>query len=569
MAQVVADLTDLEAIKVHGDWLLARDDPQGEAIQLACTLETLGDFDPQRPLIERRLAALVETGSRVWCAAVAETAPVASRRVGERVKPGLVRGLPAHLEGRPNHLVAMLDAAAAVAPIVSLRPIFARAGQLAPLAQTATFRRLTRLALDTRMEATDPDIDVLFGEDLPMLERLSLARAGSQSLAAVARSGVADHLTHLELRNLDASLTDLAPVLGARLVSLRLHGLPLGCDGIAAIAQRCPGLRVLTAERCSIDTKALELLATHRAFAGLVTLELGGNPHKAAGLVALGSSKTLANVARLSLRRFDGQSPPFGAKLLEALLGAVRGKQLRALDLERCNIRVEGAAVLAAAKSLASLQELRLGFNALGDDGIAALAKSRTLGALRVVDIAGNTITAKGMAALGAAPWLARVEELVMRHNKVGAAGGLALATAGNLEALRVLHLGQNWLGESGMHAILAAADRIERIEEPRLNSYGATIFDAFVESDTLALTHLRLAAPTAEAYAKLATSPRAASLRELMLFPAGPLDAGVATALAASPHLTQLGTLDISSGIPDDARAILEQRFGPRVAFV
>ena len=188
---------------------------------------------------------------------------------------------------------------------------------------------------------------------------------------------------------------------------------------------------------------------------------------------------------------------------------------------------------------------LNLSGNALGDEGIGELAKAKGLRSLRSLRLTNNSIKKDGMKALADARLLETVEELSLEHNKFQTEGGKALAASKHLKSLRVLRLGHNWLGVLGMKALLenpAVAATIEVVDNA-MNNFGDAVFQTFLKSKTLKLTHLTIEGANAEEVSALAASPRASSLRNLFVW--GLDDAG-ADHLAASKLLTGLGELNV-----------------------
>ncbi len=560
---VLADPGDLGAIQVYADALLAAGDVQGEAIQLACRLETIGYGDPKRPELERRLDEIEQAHLASWTRAA--LAPVADRDVSI----SLVRGLPAELNGRIKPLTKYLDAVAEVAPICALAPWHPENADLAKLIACKAFPSIRRFELSP-YRVSDKALEGLFGSRrFPALERLSLRQVTAKSVGAIAKAPL-DRLTHLSLEggNDSIPLAAIVPLLeraGPRLRELRLSRCTLGVGGIAAIAEHCRQLRVLGVSRCAIDAKAATRLATEGAFASLEVLELGGNPLKPPAIAEIAGSKSLGGIARVSFAR-EGGDPPFGAKGLAAFADAVVWPKLRVLDLAICNIRAAGVPVLGARK-LANLEELALDGNALGDAGVTALAKLE-LPKLRVLSLHGNSIKAGGMAKLAAAPWLAHVEELSIAHNKFGSKGGQALG-AGKLDKLRVLRIGHNWMGSLGLRAILHHAPSLVELDEGDNNYDRLELLKSLLAADPPPrLRELVIYGVKRKQLDQLAASPHAASLRVLDLS-SDELDDARAEQLAASKHLEQLDDFVVRApGLGAAGKAALRARFGDRLGF-
>ena len=112
----------------------------------------------------------------------------------------------------------------------------------------------------------------------------------------------------------------------------------------------------------------------------LTSLSLGATGVHSAQLALLGSSDALAGLVHLDL---DGN--PLDDTAARALAGATHFRQLRQLSLNHGKIGPEGAFALAAAPWLPGLEVLKLWGNPVRDEGAEALAEALAGGRLRLL----------------------------------------------------------------------------------------------------------------------------------------------------------------------------------------
>jgi uncharacterized protein (TIGR02996 family) len=120
----------------------------------------------------------------------------------------------------------------------------------------------------------------------------------------------------------------------------------------------------------------------------------------------------------------------------------------RRTPLESVHLRFRGAPeylrAVFASPHLGGLRRLDLSFNeALDADGVAALACSPHLASLTDLDLMGNVLGDEGVRALADSPHLARLTSLVLSRNDIGL-GVRSLAASPQLGRLEVLDLGNN-----------------------------------------------------------------------------------------------------------------------------
>jgi uncharacterized protein (TIGR02996 family) len=156
----------------------------------------------------------------------------------------------------------------------------------------------------------------------------------------------------------------------------------------------------------------------------------------------------------------------FGAQWLEPLceVAPVKRWQFRRGFPDRLNLTRATYAVLpgpslaqalAASPHLATIRELDLHGNNVGDEGAAALAASPHLGALRVLALSFNLINVEGVRALAASAHLAGLKELHLRYNYgIADEGACVLAASPRLGGLRKLRLEYCGIGPPGAAAL-------------------------------------------------------------------------------------------------------------------
>jgi uncharacterized protein (TIGR02996 family) len=219
--------------------------------------------------------------------------------------------------------------------------------------------------------------------------------------------------------------------------------------------------------------------------AGVRSLTLSGNDVSRDGLRALLRSPHAAALKELSLRdgRLDGQAmAEFASALPELQLESLSVgenvlkqlgaeyiatapclRELKALRLDRCEVTLAGARLLA--KKGAFLDGLRLldvGHNHFGPVGLGALLEREPpeLHTLRMRD---NDLFDKGAALLAESPASDALLEVDLSQNGLGAGATQALGESAHLRGLLVLRLGDNPINESAA-ATLAASPLGQRL---------------------------------------------------------------------------------------------------------
>jgi uncharacterized protein (TIGR02996 family) len=177
-------------------------------------------------------------------------------------------------------------------------------------------------------------------------------------------------------------------------------------------------------------------------------LRLTANAIGPSGAKAFATCPHLIHVTHLSLSRnwMDGEG-------LQALVESATWPRVTNLDLGG-NRLGDTAGALATAPFLATLVELSLQFNWLGDDAVQALARSPHLGRLRALYLDRNHVGDPGVAALASARWLRGLKTLTL-SNQMSDVGALALARSPHLEGIESLVVSDNHrIGEQGCAAL-------------------------------------------------------------------------------------------------------------------
>jgi uncharacterized protein (TIGR02996 family) len=205
---------------------------------------------------------------------------------------------------------------------------------------------------------------------------------------------------------------------------------------------------------------------------------------------------------------------------------------LRTLDLRKNRLTDAAAAALAGSPHLSNLESLGLAENELTDAGARTLAGSPHLGALRRLDLRQNPVGPVGAEAVAASERLADLEWLNLSGCGVGGPRLHTLARPGVLLRVAGLDLSGNALGAAGLKVLLTPPPdvpvRVRELDLSRndLGEAGARV---------------------------LAGAPALAGLRSLKLAECGLTDDAV-LAVAASPHLTGLVSLDLGNNPAGDA---------------
>jgi uncharacterized protein (TIGR02996 family) len=176
------------------------------------------------------------------------------------------------------------------------------------------------------------------------------------------------------------------------------------------------------------------------------------------GAANLAASKSLARLDGLRLSNLSGRvEQGIGIDGLGVLLSSRNISRLKSLSLDDQYVGDTGAIALAHAgpAALPVLESLRLVSDSLTALGVEALAGTRWFRRLRRVTLAMNELRKAGAEALAFASGAAAWEELDLDANMLGDDGARALAVHERLGALKRLSLQRNHLGPAGVQALL------------------------------------------------------------------------------------------------------------------
>ena len=230
-----------------------------------------------------------------------------------------------------------------------------------------------------------------------------------------------------------------------------------------------------------------------------------------------------------SVRELDMCGNDLGNGGVNVLLRSPYLSQLRDLDLSFNGVCDGGAQLLARSDAMPRLRALALSDNGrIGDTGLSLLADSPRLAGLKALDVSGNAVGDSGLRAVTRSRFMTRLHTLRIHGNSVGDAGAVELAgsalVARMLARCPRLDLRHNSVGPAGALA-LATSPHLGRAVG--LDLTGNVLGDAGVFA--------------------LARSERLTGLRRLGLRQNHIGDAGAAV-LAASGLMARLAFLDVSA---------------------
>lgn len=233
---------------------------------------------------------------------------------------------------------------------------------------------------------------------------------------------------------------------------------------------------------------------------------------------------------------------------------------LRTLDLGNNDLGPRGGKIVAKAKTqvFTGLESLSYANNKIGTEGALFLAQAE-LAALRALDLSRNEVGVEGLRAIATSKTLSALSELTL--SDFGIAPELLDALDGT-PLLERLH-GLKWTGDSDEPTTLlprlfglAGFTQLRRLQ---VSYQGLTDEDliALAGQEGLGLERLQIdnAHFTKKGVEALAKSPVLAEVKELQLGDCK-LDDDAACALIASPHLTKLERLELhgDGGVADRA---------------
>ena len=321
----------------------------------------------------------------------------------------------------------------------------------------------------------------------PIAELRELTLTGRPFEDEIARLAASPQLSTLcTLTVLGLSADDLSQLVASPyltgLRALRLTSNGLGTAGVLALTEATtltaleeldlsgPGYFEQYYEDPLINAAGMESLAGWPGLARVRSLSLSGSDVSRPGLRALLRSPHIGALKELSLRngRLDGQAMgelgdaqpglrlealDLGENVLkkvgvEYLAIAQCLSELKALRLDRCEIPLTGARILAKkAIFLDGLRKLDVSHNHFGPAGLAALLE-REPPSLHTLWMRDNDLFDKGAKLLSESPASDTLLEVDLSQNGLGTAAAEALGGSAHLRGLLVLRLGDNSMSE-------------------------------------------------------------------------------------------------------------------------
>jgi uncharacterized protein (TIGR02996 family) len=231
----------------------------------------------------------------------------------------------------------------------------------------------------------------------------------------------------------------------ARLRVLTLSGNSVGRDGLQALlrSRHAVGLKALTLRGNGLDGQAMQEFGAARPELQLDVLDLGDNLLRDLGPADLALAACL--------------------------------KELKVLELDRCEIALSGARWLVNAPFRASLRCLNVSHNTFGPEGLFRLLEKKPpfLHTLQMVD---NDLGDEGAAHLAESPNTNALLDVNFAQNKLGDAAAKYLGKTKHLKGLLILRLNNNSFTQAAASA-LAATPMGERLAFLKLSHKDETPF--------------------------------------------------------------------------------------------
>ncbi len=312
------------------------------------------------------------------------------------------------------------------------------------LAQPENFPKLRALALrGIHLQGPRKEKMRAFGVMLaasPVVARLSdlelfYVPLGDEGVAALAAKGTWSHLERLVLQRSE-----------------------LGPEGAAALAKaRFPKLRELDVSVNRLGNEGVKALSRPRAMGGLRRLSLGSVGMGDEGAKWVGSAAAWARVERLDLSR----NAMTGDGLWQAL-GRGTFAALTDLDVSNNPLGTKALWSVVGSPHFSRLEHLDAAHVRATDLALAALAEAPADASLRGLDLTGNGLTSRSALALAGAPFIRGLTSLDLDSNPIGDEGAVALATAPAF--FSVLRLRDAAIGDVGLAALMSA-DALRLVE--------------------------------------------------------------------------------------------------------
>jgi Ran GTPase-activating protein (RanGAP) involved in mRNA processing and transport len=322
-------------------------------------------------------------------------------------------------------------------------------------------------------------------------------------------------------------------------------------------------LRALRVKQSDVGDDAAEAISEAPWASGLKWLELSSS-----GLT-FGGAQALLRAGLVQLDWLDlGFNEALAGRGALRLARAAELPALTGLRLVSTGLTAGDARRLAEVPELARLRHLEVGYNELRT-GVVALAGSPHLCNLEVFDVSSSQMGTEGLTALAQSPHLGGITQLGISGCRAGP-GMRQLMASHALRGLHWLDLGNNAITPDGAE-LLGSDDNPWELRH--LDLRFAQLLDEGVRHlltpklsslDTLIL-HANTVGP--DAAVALARTPHLPNLRLLGL-KNNRIGAEGATALARTETL-QLLTLELETNVlPNEAKALLRQRYGTGVKF-
>lgn len=480
---IVANIDDDSPRLVYADWLDEQGDcERAEFIRVQVDRARLPAWDAAQVRLRLREQALLRLHGEKW---LAELPAIKGARW-----EGFRRGIVAEVSFTSFEAMrANVHACRAAAPVeaVTVRWPRRREGRRT-LPRVAELRELSLTGRATVEE------EIAWLAESPQLATLRSLTARGLWADALERLISSPHLASLR--------------------TLRLPSNNLGNDGLRVLTQFATttsleelDLSALSRhERYNYDpiirAAGMGLLMGWSGLARVRSLNLSGNDVSRDGLRALLRSPHASALKALSLRdgRLGGQAmtefasaaPDLRLEMLdlgenilkdlgaECIAKAPCLRELKALRLDRCEIRASGACLFAQKASfLDGLRRLDVGHNHFGPIGLTALLEreSPSLHTLRMRD---NDLFDQGAEVLAGSPASNALLELDLRQNNLGPAATQALGDSPHLRGLLILRLADNPIHESAANALAASSlgQRLMALEVDNLPSEASQAFE-------------------------------------------------------------------------------------------
>jgi uncharacterized protein (TIGR02996 family) len=209
----------------------------------------------------------------------------------------------------------------------------------------------------------------------------------------------------------------------AQVRSLTLSGNEVGQEGLATLlrSKRTAGLKELHLRGNGLDGRAMQAFESVNPDLQLDVLDLGENLLRDLGLAYMTGSPCL--------------------------------RELKVLNLERCELRQAAARRLAKAPFLNTLRMLNVNFNSFGPKGLLALLEGNPQN-LHTLQMVANDLRDEGASLLAGHPGANMLREVNLVSNGLGDQGAQALGNSSHLQNLLALRLYGNAISQTATHAL-------------------------------------------------------------------------------------------------------------------